>query len=178
MRKAMLLVVLLLPLSRADAAPAPLPKPEAYSEVVFDAGTPERGRAVAAFLRSRYLARWAKLHPKVKAAMPRLNDAGLQDWLKASLTVTSEGASVRVRLRGGRTLPLLEAMSDELTGKGRPKEDERKRQERMIRQLERILMDLEDVGRRDDAEALSGWGMVEDEPLKVASAPRALRVRR
>jgi hypothetical protein len=180
MSKAMLLVVFLLPacLWRAEAAPAPLPRPQACSEAAFDARTPERGRAVAAFLRSRYFLRWANSHPKIKAAMPQLKGAELEGWLKANLIAANDGASVRVRLRGVRSLGLLEAVSDELTGKGRPAEDERTRQERMIRQLEILLVDMEETGRRNDAQALSGWGMVEDEPLKVQSAPRALRGRR
>src|SRR5689334_16603776 len=119
MRTAMLLVLLVLPLSlvTAEAAPAPLPKPEAFAEVVFEARDPEQARALAAFFRSPYLARWARSNPRSKAALPRQDDdAGFRGWMKANLSVEREGNLVRVRLRGGRSLANLQTLTQAVAG--------------------------------------------------------------
>jgi hypothetical protein len=165
MRKAMLLVVLVLPwpLSVAEAAPAPLPKPEAHSEAAFDARTPERARAVAAFLRSPYFARWA-----------RLDGA----WLKANLSVEQDGALVRVRLRGVRSLSQLEALGGALTFEKKDDggTEDIQREVRYLKMLLLVEESREDSRRRE--EIMRGWSLVEGKTLKVHTAPRSVRVRR
>jgi hypothetical protein len=177
MRKAMPLVVLLLPLSRAEAAPAPLPKPEAFAEVIFEARDPEQAREVAAFLRSPYLARWARSNDRAGQALPRLDDAEFLDWSKANLSVKQEGVLVRVRLRGGRSLANLQALTEALAGR-RTKPTRVQEREREIRFLELALLSERHRKDKEGAQALRGWCEVEARPLKVQTAPRAFRVRR
>jgi hypothetical protein len=176
MRKAMLFVVLLLALSRAEAAPAPLPKPEAFAEVVFEARDLEQARALTAFFRSPYLARWAGA--RARQALPRLDDAEFRGWLKANLSVKQEGVLVRVRLRGGRSLANLQTLTEAAAGrrKGFTRDEERARQMRYLEVL--ILAESNGKDDKESAEALRGWIEVESGPLKVQTAPRALRVRR
>ena len=87
------LIALLVPVCPAGAAPVPLPKPVPSTEAVFDAQTPERCRAVAAFLRSRHFLDWIRYGGNAARALPDFQTSGqLIRWQRANLTVTGEGA--------------------------------------------------------------------------------------
>jgi hypothetical protein len=171
------LIVLLLPLclSEVKAAPAPLPKPEVNAEVVFDAGNPQRAQAVKAFLGSGYFLSWLQSNEHARKALPNLNGEQFQAWLKANLSATDEGTLVRVRLRGS-SLAMLQGLTEALAGKRQEPDKERELMKWKIRRIELILLQ-EDSRGRGDAEALRGWNEIENEPLKVQSAPRTLRKR-
>src|SRR5262245_14940036 len=117
MRTPIAIAVLLSPLclSEVGAAPAPLPKPEAASEAVFDAKTPERCRSAVRFIRSSYFSGALLENKHARQSLPRFeSDEAAQAWLKANLTVTDEGTLVRVRLRG--PVSALAVIADYLTG--------------------------------------------------------------
>src|SRR5262249_7796745 len=134
-----------------------------------DARTQERARAVAAFLRSQYFALWAQANARVRAALPHLDAA----WLKANLIVEQDGAVVRVRLRGVRSLAQLEALGRVLTVK---KADDYAGAEDAQREMTylRVLLLAEDSRKESSKlqEIVHGWSLVEDERLKVHTAPR------
>jgi hypothetical protein len=171
-------LTLLLPLclTEAEAAPAPLPRPDVAVEAVFDAGTPERCRDVACFLRSPNFLIWLQSDAEAVRALPGL--AGLKTmaqlvaWHKANLTVTGEGALVRVRLRG-RDLRVMEAMSDKLVGRRREVLGQK---DLTARKRFRLLeVRVEEQSGKGNPQALRGWDAVETEPLSVHAAPRHLR---
>ena len=178
MRAPSVIAVLLLPLCvvGAVAAPAPLPKPEQTAEAVFDAQTPERCRAVAAFIRSGHFAGALPSGPNNFWGQWRRGE--LETWLKANLTVKEEGTLIRVRMRG--PVSALAPIADYLTGKDREDEDRRVREVRLVRwQIQLLLADRKGgQGDREDAEALRGWSEIEGKPLKGFTAPHALRRRR
>jgi hypothetical protein len=152
------------------AAPAPFPKPDSSAEVVLDASTPDRARMALTYLRSELFLNTTYRHDAFAAALPHQTENDRYHWLKAHLSVTGEGTLIRIRLRNAGNLAALEAITVTLTRQPdlEPRQAEHRKLLRALRDL------INDRESKEEAEARRGQWEIEDNPLRVQSAPRRL----
>jgi hypothetical protein len=173
--------VLILSAGAAESAPAPTRptrRPAPRCEVVIDAGTHDR-----AFIAAEAVPLDAFLNDVLSRAVVSQHLAFLETqaarraWLKKRLTVTREDVTVRVRLDG--PLPILEALTGELTRDG-GQEAIRKREEWIRRAAAMAKLRCMGPGYVTDKEYYDAirtqhWYRLQADPPMVLRAPRVVR---
>jgi hypothetical protein len=158
-------------LAVCEAAPAPFPKPESGAEVVLDARTPERARLALCYLRSELFLDTTSQDERFAKALPHQNANDRHHWLKARLRVIDEGTLLRVRLSNAPgSLAAIEAITASLTRL--VEMDARQAEHRqLVRMLREVINNREG---KEETEARRGQWEIEDNPLRVQTAPRRL----
>jgi len=177
MRTQLLIAVVLtsVPLSFGRAAPAPFPRPESSTEVVLDARTPDRARLALSYLRSDLFLDAMHQQDAFAKALPHQVANDRYQWLKAHLSVTPQGTLIRVRLSNAPgSLAALHAITVRLTRQ--PDLDATHSEHRRLLRMLREVMNNREA--KQEAEARRGQWEIEDNPLRVQSAPRRLGRRR